>query len=82
MNRKQKIERLLFELYKLYPSPKWHIYDVGNDNFYLFYDQTEIFHFKKFSTSVDAVIKFIKLCIIDSPESFGIKKIVCQIKKK
>ena len=82
MNRKQKIERLLFELHKLYPSPKWHVQDVGKENFYLFYGKKEIVHFRKSLSSVDVVMKFVKFLIVESPSSFGIKKIACQLKKK
>lgn len=84
MNEKYRINILLFKLNKIYPTKYWKIYNLGEGHIYLFYKDTEILHIKKLKSisTIDTIIKFVILCIIDVPKKFGIKKIICKLKKK
>lgn len=81
MNEEKKARLLLKKLVKIYPSKNWHIYDFGAGYIYLYYRHHRLIHFTKIA-SVNAIVKFIIICITDAPEKFDIKQIVCKLKKK
>lgn len=82
MNEKYKITQLIYALKKVYNSNGWNVHNLGEGHIYLFYKNTEILRFKNRIPSIDAIIHFVILCIIDAPEKFGIKKVVCKLKKR
>lgn len=84
MNEKYKITQLLFALKKIYNSNDWSVHNLGEGYIYLYYKKTQILHVRKLSSTgtINAIVKFIILCIIDEPSKFGIKKIICKLKKK
>lgn len=81
MNIDYKIYKLLRMLKKIYNTNNWIIYNFEEEHIYVFYRNRKIIRVRH-KSALEPIGKFVALCIVEFPETFDIKRILCKIRKK